>query len=89
MKAVDALVEELKAMSKKVTTPEEIAQVATISANGDSTIGNLISEAMKKVGFFLLYRFSDLFRYSITAYEVLCSEKNAVIVLMRKIEYSK
>lgn len=33
-----------------MTTPEEIAQVATISANGDQTIGNLISEAMKKVG---------------------------------------
>uniref|UniRef100_A0AC34EZQ4 Heat shock protein 60 n=1 Tax=Panagrolaimus sp. ES5 TaxID=591445 RepID=A0AC34EZQ4_9BILA len=50
MKAVDILVSELKAMSKPVTTPEEIAQVATISANGDKVIGNLISEAMKKVG---------------------------------------
>uniref|UniRef100_A0A0N5APW7 Heat shock protein 60 n=1 Tax=Syphacia muris TaxID=451379 RepID=A0A0N5APW7_9BILA len=50
MKAVEVLVDELKSMSKNVTTPEEIAQVATISANGDSSIGNLISEAMKKVG---------------------------------------
>jgi len=50
LKAVDVIVEELKAMSKQVTTPEEVAQVATISANGDSNIGNLISEAMKKVG---------------------------------------
>jgi chaperonin GroEL len=50
MKAVDVIVAELKAMSKPVTTPEEIAQVATISANGDKVIGNLISEAMKKVG---------------------------------------
>jgi chaperonin GroEL len=50
MKAVDVIVEELKAMSRPVTTPEEIAQVATISANGDKVIGNLISEAMKKVG---------------------------------------
>lgn len=37
-------------MSKTVTTPEEIAQVATISANGDKAIGQLISDAMKKVG---------------------------------------
>uniref|UniRef100_A0A914GW71 Heat shock protein 60 n=1 Tax=Globodera rostochiensis TaxID=31243 RepID=A0A914GW71_GLORO len=50
MKAVDQLVNELKAMSKTVTTPEEIAQVATIAANGDKTIGKLISDAMKKVG---------------------------------------
>jgi len=49
LKAVGVVVEELKAMSKQVTTPEEVAQVATISANGDSTIGNLISDAMKKV----------------------------------------
>lgn len=49
MKAVEVLVDELKKMSKKVTTPEEIAQVATISANGDASIGALISEAMKKV----------------------------------------
>lgn len=50
MMAVDAVVDELKKMSKQVTTPEEIAQVATISANGDKSIGNLISDAMKKVG---------------------------------------
>ena len=37
-------------MSKSVTTPEEILQVATISANGDTTIGQLISDAMKRVG---------------------------------------
>ena len=37
-------------MSKSVTTPEEIYQVATISANGDEKVGGLISEAMKKVG---------------------------------------
>lgn len=50
MMAVDAVIAHLKTMSKEVTTPEEIAQVATISANGDQTVGNLISEAMKKVG---------------------------------------
>ncbi|CAG0881034.1 unnamed protein product [Darwinula stevensoni] len=50
MMAVDQVVAKLKSMSKPVTTPEEIAQVATISANGDTNIGNLISEAMKKVG---------------------------------------
>lgn len=49
MKAVELLVAELKKMSKDVTTPEEIAQVATISANGDTTVGKLISEAMEKV----------------------------------------
>ncbi|MDO8498512.1 MAG: chaperonin GroEL [bacterium] len=48
-KAVDALVAELKKMSKKLTTPEEITQVATISAQ-DEEIGRLISEAISKVG---------------------------------------
>lgn len=50
MAAVEVIVSELKKLSKPVTTPEEIAQVATISANGDKVIGGLISEAMKKVG---------------------------------------
>lgn len=50
MAAVELIVKDLQGQSKKVTTPEEIAQVATISANGDETIGSLISEAMKKVG---------------------------------------
>uniref|UniRef100_A0A2K6U2T5 60 kDa heat shock protein, mitochondrial n=1 Tax=Saimiri boliviensis boliviensis TaxID=39432 RepID=A0A2K6U2T5_SAIBB len=50
MLAVDAVIAELKKRSKPVTTPEEIAQVATIAANGDKDIGNIISDAMKKVG---------------------------------------
>uniref|UniRef100_A0A9L0KA76 60 kDa heat shock protein, mitochondrial n=1 Tax=Equus asinus TaxID=9793 RepID=A0A9L0KA76_EQUAS len=50
MLAVDAVIAELKKQSKPVTTPEEIAQVATISANGDKEIGNIISDAMKKDG---------------------------------------
>uniref|UniRef100_A0A1A9ZH07 Heat shock protein 60 n=1 Tax=Glossina pallidipes TaxID=7398 RepID=A0A1A9ZH07_GLOPL len=50
MMAVDVVKDHLKNMSRPVNTPEEIAQVATISANGDHNIGNLISEAMKKVG---------------------------------------
>lgn len=50
MLAVERVVEELKKLSKQVTTPEEIAQVATISANGDRSIGDLISDAMKRVG---------------------------------------
>lgn len=50
MLAVDTVKAELKTLSKPVTTPEEIAQVATISANGDTAIGTLISDAMKKVG---------------------------------------
>lgn len=50
MMAVDTVKEKLKTLSRAVTSPEEIAQVATISANGDHAIGNLISDAMKRVG---------------------------------------
>ncbi len=49
-KAVTAVVEKLASMSKKVSDREQIAQVATISANGDKTIGNTIADAMDKVG---------------------------------------
>jgi chaperonin GroEL len=48
--AVAAVVEELKAKAKKVTSNDEIAQVGTISSNGDSEIGAKIAEAMKRVG---------------------------------------
>jgi len=48
--AVIAVVNELKAKAKKVTSSEEIAQVGTISANGDPEIGRMIAEAMQKVG---------------------------------------
>src|ERR1700723_1475794 len=48
--AVNAIVEHLKSNSKKVTSNEEIAQVGTISANGDSEIGKFLADAMKKVG---------------------------------------
>ncbi len=48
--AVEAVVADLKKNSKTVTSNEEIAQVATISANGDSEIGRFIANAMKKVG---------------------------------------
>jgi chaperonin GroEL len=48
--AVDAIVEDLKRNSKKVTSNDEIAQVGTISANGDAEIGRFLAEAMKKVG---------------------------------------
>ncbi len=48
--AVKAVVDELKANAKKVTSNEEIAQVGIISSNGDVEIGNKIAEAMKKVG---------------------------------------
>ncbi len=48
--AVEAIVEDLKKNSKKVTSNDEIAQVGTISANGDSEIGRFLAEAMKKVG---------------------------------------
>ena len=48
--AVQKLTEELKQMSKEVTDKKEIAQVGTISANNDEAIGNLIADAMEKVG---------------------------------------
>ena len=49
-RAVIALVEELQKRSKKITTKAETAQVGTISANGESDIGEMIAEAMQKVG---------------------------------------
>jgi chaperonin GroEL len=49
-KAVEAVVEQLKKLSKPIKGKKEIAQVATIAANNDSTIGDLIAEAMEKVG---------------------------------------
>ncbi len=49
-KAVEAAVEQLAKISKKVKDKEEIKQVATVSANWDNTIGNIIAEAMDKVG---------------------------------------
>ena len=49
-KAVEAVTGELKKMSKQTKDPKEISQVGTISANNDETIGNIISEAMSKVG---------------------------------------
>src|SRR5499427_7573811 len=48
--AVRAVVDQLQAKSKKVTNDAEIAQVGTVSANGDSEIGKMIAEAMQKVG---------------------------------------
>jgi chaperonin GroEL len=48
--AVEKIVDELKKMSKTTKDKKEIAQVATIAANNDKTIGNLIAEAMEKVG---------------------------------------
>ena len=49
-KAVEVVVEELKKLSKKVEGKKEISQVATIAANSDLAIGDLIAEAMEKVG---------------------------------------
>src|SRR6202012_4496266 len=48
--AVDAVVEDIKKRSKKVSTNDEIAQVGTISANGEKDIGQMIAKAMQKVG---------------------------------------
>ncbi|MBV8667139.1 MAG: chaperonin GroEL [Burkholderiaceae bacterium] len=49
-KAVNAIVEELKTVSRPCTTNKEIAQVAAISANSDAAIGDIIAQAMEKVG---------------------------------------
>jgi chaperonin GroEL len=49
-KGVVKVTEELKKMSRQTKDPKEIAQVGTISANGDATIGNIIAQAMEKVG---------------------------------------
>jgi len=49
-RAVGLVTEEVKKLSKPVTTEDKIAQVGTISANGDTTIGDTIAQAMKKVG---------------------------------------
>ncbi|GEC35768.1 molecular chaperone GroEL [Sinorhizobium fredii USDA 205] len=49
-KAVDAIVEELKTNARRVTKNDEIAQVGTISANGDTEIGRFLAEAVEKVG---------------------------------------
>jgi chaperonin GroEL len=48
--AVEAIVADLKANSRKVTKSEEIGQVGTISANGDTSVGKMIADAMEKVG---------------------------------------
>ncbi|GAA6042970.1 hypothetical protein JCM8097_000029 [Rhodosporidiobolus ruineniae] len=48
--AVEAVIQFLEANKRAITTSEEIAQVATISANGDAHVGNLIAQAMEKVG---------------------------------------
>jgi chaperonin GroEL len=49
-KAVEAAVESLRKLAKSTKDPNEIAQVGTVSANGDETVGQLLSEAMEKVG---------------------------------------
>ena len=48
--AVEAVVKDLQGRAKKVTTSEEIAQVGTISSNGDAEVGKMLAEAMQKVG---------------------------------------
>jgi chaperonin GroEL len=48
--AINAVVKDIQKRSKKVSTNDEIAQVGTISANGDAEIGRMLAEAMKKVG---------------------------------------
>ena len=49
-RAIEVLVEDIERNSKKITSNDEVAQVATISANGDAEIGRFLADAMKKVG---------------------------------------
>src|SRR5690349_23605543 len=49
-KAVAEVVKELEAKTKKITTSSEVAQVGTLSANGDAEIGEMLARAMEKVG---------------------------------------
>src|SRR4029450_4384730 len=49
-KAVEVAVESMRKIAKAAKDPQEIAQVGTVSANGDETVGQLLSEAMEKVG---------------------------------------
>jgi chaperonin GroEL len=49
-RAVEAVVEDIKKRSKKVSTNDEIAQVGTVSANGDEEVGRMLAKAMQKVG---------------------------------------
>src|SRR3954453_23591447 len=49
-RAIEALIRDIEKNSKKITSNDEIAQVATISANGDAEIGRFLADAMKKVG---------------------------------------
>lgn len=49
-KAVNSVVDELKKNTRKITTPAETAQVASLAANGDTEVGKMISEGMQKVG---------------------------------------
>src|SRR5919202_332157 len=48
--AVEAVVNDVKSRSKKISTSDEVAQVGTISANGDTEVGRMLAEAMQKVG---------------------------------------
>ena len=48
--AVEAVVKSLESQSQKITTSDEVAQVGTISANGEAEIGKMIAEAMERVG---------------------------------------
>ncbi|KAL2899942.1 Chaperonin CPN60-like 2 mitochondrial [Bienertia sinuspersici] len=57
--AIDVVVSYLKSRAVMISTPEEITQVATISANGERDIGELIARALEKVGKEGLITFSD------------------------------
>ena len=48
--AVEAVIAELRKKAKRVSSDEEVSQVGTISANGDTDVGMMISDAMQKVG---------------------------------------
>mgnify|MGYP001963363184 CR=1 FL=1 len=72
--AVDHVKEKLISSAKKVKDSDEIAQVGTISANGDKEIGNMISKAMQKVGnegyFYCVSKYINTFKHCCSCFRI-------------------
>ena len=84
--AVEHVIEKIKSSSKKVKTNDEIAQVGTISANGEKDIGDMISKAMQKVGNEGVITVED-FIFSITCSTALSSPRLTSIGFIPAVTY--
>ncbi|XVF50412.1 hypothetical protein PTKIN_Ptkin04bG0097800 [Pterospermum kingtungense] len=80
--AVDAVVINLKSCARMISTSEEIAQVGTISANGEREIGELIAKAMEKVGKERVITIQELDDLLILIYEKKISSLNVVVKVL-------